>query len=57
MAVISQKTFSNVFSWMKSFVFLIRIWLKFVTKGLIDNKPLSEPMLIKFTNVNAYMRH
>ena len=54
----------------EQFCILIRISLKFVSKGLIDNKwalvkvvawrqtgdtPLSEPMLAKFTD--AYMRH
>ena len=56
------------FSWMKSV--LIRISLKFVPKGPIDNKsalvqvmawrrtgdkPLPEPILTQFTD--AYMRH
>ena len=36
MATISQTTFSNAFSWMKSFV-LIQNSLKFVPKGPIDN--------------------
>ena len=54
----------------EKFCILIKISLKFVPKGLIDNKtalvqvmawhrtgnkPLPEPMLIKFTD--AYMRH
>ena len=71
-ATISQTTFSNAFSWMKIFVFQfsIRISLKFVPKGPINNKsvlvqvmarrqrgdkPLSEPTLTWFTD--AYMRH
>ena len=70
MAAISQTTFSNAFSWMKSFVFWIRISLKFVLKVPIDNtsawvqgmawhqtgyKPLTGPMLAMFTD--AYMQH
>ena len=37
MANISETIFSDVFSWMKSFVLLIKISLKFVPKGPIDN--------------------
>ena len=33
----------------------IRISLKFVPKGPIDNKPLHEPMMTQFND--AYMRH
>ena len=66
MAFISQTTFSNAFSWMRSFV----LRLKFVPKGPIDNKsalvklmawrlagdkPVLEPMLTQFTD--ACMRH
>ena len=69
MATISQTTISNAFWRMKSFV-LIRISLKFIPKGPIDNKPalcqlmawrrtgdkpLPEPMMAYFTE--AYMRH
>ena len=65
MAFISQTTFSN-----KKFCIAIKISLKFVPDGPIDNspalvevmawrrtgdKPLSEPMLSQFTD--AYMRH
>ena len=65
---ISQTTFSNAFS--SKVRFLTEISLKFDPKGPIDNnpalveimawrrigdKPLSEPMLIRFTD--AYMRH
>ena len=39
MAAISQTTFSGVFSWKKSRV-LIRVLLKFVQKGLIENKSI-----------------
>ena len=40
MAAISQTIFSDAFSWMKSFVLkLIKISLKFVPKGPIDNNP------------------
>ena len=39
MAAISQTIFSYAFSWMKTFVFLIKISLKFVLKGPIDNNP------------------
>ena len=66
MAPILQTIFSVAFSKMKSFVqcILIKISLKFVPKGPIDNnpalvqignKPLSEPMLTRFTD--AYMWH
>ena len=59
MNAISQKTFSNAFSWMKMFEFWLD--LKFVPKGPINNtpalvqkmawrhsgdKPLSEPMMV-----------
>ena len=37
MAAILQTIFSDAFSWMKSFCILIKISLKFVPKGLIDN--------------------
>ena len=65
-----QTIFSDAFSWMKSIYILIKISLKFVPNGPIDNnpalvyiiawhrisdKPLSKPMLNRFTN--AYMRH
>ena len=68
MAVISQTTFSNTFSWMKMYV-LQFLW-SFVPKRPINNipelfqimawrrigdKPLYEPMLTQFTD--AYMRH
>ena len=67
-AAILQTLFSDGFSWMKNLYF-IKISLKFVPKGPIDNnpamvqimawcrignKPLSEPMLTQFTD--AYMR-
>ena len=70
MATISQAAVSNAFSWMKIVFISIRISLKFVPKGQIDNKaglvqvmawrqtgnkPLPEPMLTQFTN--AYMWH
>ena len=71
MAAISQTTFSDAFSWMKSVCILIEVSLKFVSNnGSIDNNPkmvrimawrqtgdktLSEPMLVHFTD--AFMRH
>ena len=70
MAAISQTTFSNTFLWMKSCVFLSKISLKVVPKGLIDDKsalvqvmawrqtgdkPFPEPMMTQF--IDAYMRH
>ena len=39
MATFLQTIFSDAFSWMKSFVFFIKISLKFVPKGPIDNNP------------------
>ena len=67
-----QTTFSNAFSWLKSFFFfIIRISLKFVPKGPIDNKsaliqvmalhsignkPLPKPMLNEFTDVYVALR-
>ena len=67
MAAISQKIFSNAFSWVKSFVF----WLEFhwslfpidnkpalvqiMAWGRIGDKSLSEPILTWF--IDAYMRH
>ena len=39
MVAISQTVFSVAFSWMKSFVFFIKIPLKFVPKGPINNDP------------------
>ena len=38
MAAISQTIFSDAFSSMKSFFIVIKISLKFVPKGPIDNK-------------------
>ena len=70
MSAISQTTFPNAFSWMKSFVFWFKCHLKFVSKCPVDNKwvlievmawrrtgntPLSEPMLTQFAD--AYLRH
>ena len=70
MAVISQTTFSNAFSWTKIVKIWIKISLKFVPMGLIDSKwalvqvmawcrsgdkPLSGPMLTQFTDI--YMWH
>ena len=67
--VFADDIFKCIFINEKSFI-LIRISLKFVPKGLIDNgtalvqvmfwhligtKPLPEPMLIQYTT--AYMRH
>ena len=62
MDAIFQTTFSNGFSWMKMYEFFIKISLKFVSKGLVNNipalvqimacrrpgdKPLSEPMMVR----------
>ena len=65
MADISQRIFSETFFLNEKFFILIKISLKFVPKYPLDNKPvmvqrigdkpLSEPMLIRFTD--AYMRH
>ena len=61
MAAIFQTTFSNGFSWMKLYEFWLKISLKFVPRGRINNilalvqimawrqqgdKPLSEPMMV-----------
>ena len=64
MAAIFQTVFSDVFSWMKGLVSLWKIhWGLFdsitafvyiMTWGRIGDKPLSEPMLTRFTD--AYMR-
>ena len=57
MAIISQVTFSNAFSWMKKF----NSWQKFhcllcpIDNNLFGAKPLNEPMLTWF--IDAYMRH
>ena len=63
-----METFSNVFPWMKTIVFFIKISLNFVPKGPINNKsslvpvitlhwtgdkPLSEQMMIN----EAIWRH
>ena len=37
-AAISQTTFTNAFSWMKSFEISIQISLKFLPKGILDNE-------------------
>ena len=65
MAAISLTIFSHSFSRMKSFVFFIRISMKFVPKGPVVNdaalvelmarrrigdKPFSQPMLTRFTD-------
>ena len=70
MGTISQTIFSDAFSWMKIFFILIKISLKFVLKGPIENipalvyimawrrignKPLSEPIQTRSTD--AYMQH
>ena len=61
MSTIFQATFSNAFSWMKMYKFLLRFSLKFVPRGTINkipalvqimvwrrpgDKPLSEPMVV-----------
>ena len=68
MVAFSQMIISDAFSWMKNFVFWLKF--KFVSKDPVDNipalvwimawcwkgdKPLSEPMLTRFTD--AYMQH
>ena len=70
MAAFSQTIFSDAFSWMKNVCILIKISLKFVPKGPINNnlalvlimawrrigdKLLFEPMLTWFPD--AYVRH
>ena len=66
MAAISQMIFSDTFSWMKRFVFWLKFhWSLFFRDQLtitqhwfrywLDDKPLSEPMLTRFTY--AYMQH
>ena len=70
MAAFSQTIFSDAFSWMKSFFIVFKISLKCVLNGPVDNnpakgqimacrrigdKPLSEPMLTRFTD--TYMLH
>ena len=70
MAAFSQTIFSNAFFVNEKFRILIKLSLKFVPKGPIESnpalvhimicrlfgaKPLSEPMLIRFTD--AYMQH
>ena len=61
MAIISQMTFLNTFSWMKTFVFRFKVLIdnkpvlvQVMAWRRIGDKPLSEPMLIQFTD--AYMR-
>ena len=39
MAAISLTVYSNIFLWMKSFVFWLNFRWSFVLKGLIDNSP------------------
>ena len=70
MAIISQMTFWNAFSWMEMYEFHLRSHKKFVPRIWTKNIPtlvqimawcrlcdklLSEPMLTQFTN--AYIRH
>ena len=70
MDAISQTIFSDAFLWMQKCCILIKISLNFVPESPIDNnptlvsimawcrkgdKPLSEPMLTRFTD--AYVRH
>ena len=40
MATISQKIFSGAFSWMKKKYILVKISLKFIHEGPIDNNPV-----------------
>ena len=70
MAAISQTIFSDAFSWMKNITFWLNFSPESVSKGPTENdpalvqirawlqigdKPLSEPILTRFTD--AYMRH
>ena len=45
MAAILQTTFSNAFSWMKMYWFQLKIIIKFVPKGLINNIPVLVQMM------------
>ena len=71
MAAISQTTHLNVFSWMKMLRVSIKISLKFVPKGPINNcpslvqimawrrpgdKPLSEPMMVRLLTYICVIR-
>ena len=68
MNAISQTAFSNAFSWIKMFLFRVKISLKFVPKCPINNiptmalimawrrpgdKPLSEPMMVSLLSIYA----
>ena len=64
MATISQTIVTNTFSWTNSFVFRFEFhWIEFLRVKstifqhwlIIGDKPLSEPMLTRFTD--AYTRH
>ena len=70
MAAIFQTIFSNAFTWMEIYEIWLKISLRFVPKGPINNipaliqviawrqpgnKPLSDSMMVKF--INAYMLH
>ena len=61
MVAISQTTFSNAFSWMKSLFQRIQFTISehklvlVMAWDRIGDKPLPESMLIQFTD--AYMRH
>ena len=70
MAAVSQSAFSSEFSWMKNLVFWFEFHWIYVPKGPTDNnpalvytmawrrigdRPLSEPMLTRFTD--THMRH
>ena len=64
MTAISQTIFSNALSWLISSISSLKIhWILFINPvlvqimawSLIIDKPLSEPMLTRFTD--AYMQH
>ena len=48
MAAISQTTFSDLFSWIKFFVYLIQISLKFVPKSLMDSIGLDNELTLNW---------
>ena len=54
MAAILQMTYSDSFSWMKSFVFWFAFWFRLMDWHWICDKPLPEPMLIQFTDTDIW---
>ena len=55
MATISQMIFPDAFSWMEIFLFRLKFHWSLFLRRRIGDKPLSEPMLMQFSD--AYMRH